>query len=95
MNILKSFNQNLLVICKYHPATDLTGSRVSYRLSIPDTKKRVNGFDHSFNNEQDMVASWIKYDTKKKPLSMVQLPKRDEVGLIYKWSTKLIEHFQK
>jgi hypothetical protein len=91
----KPINQNLLVICKYHSATDKTGSRVSYRLSIPDSKKIVNGFDHYFNNEQEMVASWIKYDTKKKPLSMVQMPKRGEVGLIYNWSTELIEHFQK
>ena len=90
----KPINQNLLVICKYHSATDKTG-RVSYRLSIPDSKKIVNGFDHYFSNEQEMVASWIKYDTKKKPLSMVQMPKRGEVGLIYNWSTELIEHFQK
>jgi len=26
---------------------------------------------------------------------MVQMPKRGEVGLIYNWSTELIEHFQK
>lgn len=91
----KSINQNLLVICKYHPATDKTGSRVSYRLSIPDSKKIVNGFDHYFDNEQEMVASWIKSETNKNPLSMVQMPKRDEVGLIYNWSTELIEYFQK
>ena len=91
----KPIKQTLLVICKYHGATNFKSSRVSYRLSIPDSGKVVNGFDHYFNNEESMVASWIKSATNKKPLSMVQLPKRGEVGLIYNWSTELIEHFQK
>ena len=88
-------NQHLLVICKYHGATNTRPSRVSYRLSIPNSKKIINGFDHHFNNEQEMVASWIKSDTKKKPLGMVQLPKNDEVGLFYPWSDALVKHFLK
>jgi len=53
----KPINQNLLIICKYHSATDRKGSRVSYRTSIENSKRKVKGYDHRFNHIEDMVSN--------------------------------------
>jgi len=86
----KPINQNLLIICKYHPATDRNGSRVSYRTSIENSKRKVKGYDHRFNHIEEMVSSWIKEETGLKPICQVQLPNKSEKGLIYEWKQDLI-----
>lgn len=83
-------NQNLLIICKYHPATDRSGSRVSFRTSIENSKRKTKGYDHSFNHIEDMVSNWIEEETGLKPICQVQLPNKSEQGLIYDWNLDLI-----
>lgn len=86
----KTINQNLLIICKYHPATNYKGSRVSFRTSIENSKRKMKGYDHRFNNIEDMVSNWIEGETGLKPICQVQLPNKSEQGLIYEWNLDLI-----
>lgn len=82
-------NQHLLVIGKYHGATNTLGSRISFRTGIPNSKRKVKSFDHRFNNIQDQVAYHLKH-LGVKPICQVQMPDNSEVGLLYPWKPEII-----
>jgi hypothetical protein len=82
-------HQSILIICKYHSATDTRGSRVSFRLGLPDSKTRRISFNHEFQNIEDMVAHHIEQEFGAIPLWQVQ--NKETPSLVYAWDSKLID----
>tara|TARA_R110002110_G_scaffold137854_3_gene323310 strand:+ start:1271 stop:1549 length:279 start_codon:yes stop_codon:yes gene_type:complete len=82
-------HQSILIICKYHGATNTRGSRVSFRLGLPDSKTRFISYDHRLCNIVDMVAEHIKTGFARDPMGQVQ--NKETPSLIYAWDSKLID----
>ena len=85
----KPIYQSILIICKYHGATNDRDSRVSFRLGIPDSKARFIPYDHRFCNIVDMVADHIEKEFGTIPLWQVQ--NKDTPSLVYAWDAKLVD----
>jgi hypothetical protein len=85
----KPIYQSILIICKYHSATNTRGSRVSFRLGLPDSKTRFISYDHRFCNIVEMVAHHIEKEFGAVPLWQVQ--NKDTPSLVYAWDAKLVE----
>ncbi len=86
---MKPIHQSILIICKYHGATNTRGSRISFRLGLPDSKTRRISYDYRFCNIVDMVADYIQKEFGAVPLSQVQ--NKETPSLVYAWDAKLIE----
>ena len=86
---MKPIHQSILVICKYHGATNTRGSRISFRLGLPDSKTRFISYDHRFCNIVDIVADHIEKELGLIPLWQVQ--NKETPSLVYAWDAKLIE----
>ena len=82
-------HQSILIICKYHGATNHRGSRVSFRLGLPDSKTTYIGFDYELAHESDIVAYHIEQEFGAVPLWKVQ--NKDTPSLVYAWDAKLID----
>ena len=85
----KPIYQSILIICKYHGATNHSDSRVSFRLGIPDSKARFISYDHRFSNIVDMVAEHIEQEFGAVPLWQVQ--NKETPSLVYAWDAKLVD----
>ena len=81
--------QNILVICKYHGATSHRGSRVSFRLGLPESKQRFIGYNHALSNITDMVAEYIDSELGISPLAQVQ--NKETPSLVYAWDSKFFD----
>ena len=81
--------QNMLVICKYHGATNHRGSRVSFRLGLPESKQRFIGYNYALNNITDMVAEYIDRELGISPLAQVQ--NKETPSLVYAWDSKFFD----
>tara|TARA_B100001093_G_C26835647_1_gene1018211 strand:+ start:2260 stop:2547 length:288 start_codon:yes stop_codon:yes gene_type:complete len=89
MKRTKPINQHLLVIGKYHGATNTQPcGRISFRTGIPNSKRKLKNYDHRFNNIEDQVAYHLKDIAK--PVCQVQMPDNSEVGLLYPWKAEII-----
>ena len=82
-------HQSILIICKYHGPTMIRGSRVSFRLGIPDSKARFIPYDHRLCNIVDMVAEHIEKEFSAVPLWQVQ--NKETPSLVYAWDAKLVD----
>ena len=85
----KPIYQCILIICKYHGATNHRGSRVRFRLGLPDSKTRRISFNHEFQNIEDIVAHHIEKEFGAVPLWQVQ--NKETPSLVYAWDAKLID----
>ena len=82
-------HQSILIICKYHGATNTRGSRVSFRLGIPDSKAHFISYNYELNSIYEMVAHHIEQEFGAIPLWQVQ--NKDTPSLVYAWDAKLVE----
>ena len=86
---MKPIHQSILIICKYHSATNTRGSRISFRLGLPDSKAHFISFNYELNGENEMVAHHIEKELGLIPLWQVQ--NKETPSLVYAWDAKLIE----
>lgn len=82
-------HQSILIICKYHGATNHRGSRVSFRLGIPDSKAHFISYNYELNSIYEMVAHHIEQEFGAVPLWQVQ--NKDTPSLVYAWDAKLVD----
>jgi len=82
-------HQSILIICKYHGATNHRGSRVSFRLGIPDSKAHFISYNYELNSIYEMVAHHIEQEFGAIPLWHVQ--NKETPSLVYAWDAKLVE----
>ena len=87
---VKHYKQYILMVCSYHGATDFKGSRVSYKASVPGSRRTTRGYNHEYCHIDDMVANWIDADLGIEPVGKVQL-QDGKLGLIYDWEPLLID----
>ncbi len=59
----KPIYQSILIICKYHGPTMIRGSRVSFRLGIPDSKAHFISYNYELNCIYEMVAHHIEKES--------------------------------
>ena len=85
----KAIYQNILIICKYHGATNHRGSRVSFRLGLPESKQRFIGYNHALSNITDMVAEYIDSEFVIRPLAQVQ--NKETPSLVYAWDSRFFD----
>jgi len=85
----KPIHQSILIICKYHSATNTRGSRVSFRLGIPDSKAHFISYNYELNSISEMVAHHIEKEFGAVPMWHVQ--NKDTPSLVYAWDAKLVE----
>ena len=85
----KPIDQELLVVAKYHPATESKGSRVSYRTTIPNSKRIFKGFDYRFDSIEEQVKHHLS-NLGAVLICKVQMANNSEVGLVYKWNPAII-----
>ncbi len=82
-------HQSILIICKYYGPTNHYGSRVSFRLGLPDSKRHFIPYNHRLCNIVDMVAEHIKSGFPRAPIGQVQ--NKETPSLVYAWDSKLID----